>query len=94
MYSERLFSEFGDIYEAKRSRLLPSNAEKLLFLEHNYPRLDKHAEDDAKLAAKQNEELMRRLGGGACSGSTSSSSSTSQRRLGACSGSSSSSSSQ
>ena len=35
VYSERLFSEFGNVYEEKRSRLLPKNSEKLLFLHHN-----------------------------------------------------------
>ena len=33
--SERLFSEGGNIFEEKRSRLLPRNGEKLLFLHHN-----------------------------------------------------------
>ena len=33
--SERLFSEFGNIFEEKRSRLLPETGEKLLFLHHN-----------------------------------------------------------
>ena len=40
VYSERLFSEFGNIYEAKRSRLEPELAEKLLILHHNYPLID------------------------------------------------------
>ena len=35
VYSERLFSEFENVYEEKRSRLLPKNSEKLLFLHHN-----------------------------------------------------------
>lgn len=35
VYLERLFSEAGNIYEETRSRLLPRNAEKLLFLHHN-----------------------------------------------------------
>ena len=33
--SERLFSEAGNIFDEKRSRLLPRNGEKLLFLHHN-----------------------------------------------------------
>jgi len=37
VYSERLFSEFGLIYEKKRSQLLPMNSSKMLFLHHNYP---------------------------------------------------------
>lgn len=37
VYSERLFSEAGIIYEQKRNRLLPKNAEQLLFLHHNLP---------------------------------------------------------
>lgn len=35
IYSERLFSEAGNIYEKKRNRLSPENAELLLFLHHN-----------------------------------------------------------
>lgn len=35
VYSERLFSEAGNVYEEKRSRLLPRTGEKLLFLHHN-----------------------------------------------------------
>lgn len=35
VYSERLFSEAGLIYEKKRNRLKPKNAETLLFLHHN-----------------------------------------------------------
>ena len=42
IYSERLFSEFGDVYEAKRSRLLPVTGENLLFLHHTYQRLEKN----------------------------------------------------
>lgn len=38
VYSERLFSEAGNVYEEKRSRLLPRTGEKLLFLHHNLPR--------------------------------------------------------
>ena len=33
--SERMFSTAGDIYNPRRSRLLPKNAEMLLFLHHN-----------------------------------------------------------
>ena len=36
VYSERLFSEYGNIYESTRSRLLPKTSEKMLFLHHNY----------------------------------------------------------
>ena len=35
VYSERLFSEAGNVYEEKRSRLLPRTGEQLLFLHHN-----------------------------------------------------------
>ena len=35
VYSERLFSEFGHVYEDTRSRLLPARGEKILFLHHN-----------------------------------------------------------
>ena len=37
VYSERLFSEAGLVYEDKRNRLLPFNAEKLVFIHHNLP---------------------------------------------------------
>ncbi|XP_028168248.1 zinc finger BED domain-containing protein 4-like [Ostrinia furnacalis] len=37
VYSERLFSEAGNIYETKRNRLLPDRAETLTFLHHNLP---------------------------------------------------------
>ena len=37
IYSERLFSEAGLVYEAKRSRLLPTNAENLAFIHQNLP---------------------------------------------------------
>jgi len=37
VYSARLFSEAGNIYEDHRSRLLPQNAEKLAFIHHNLP---------------------------------------------------------
>lgn len=37
IYSERLFSEAGNVYESKRNRLLPTNTEKLVFIHHNLP---------------------------------------------------------
>nr|CAH7764068.1 unnamed protein product [Callosobruchus chinensis] len=37
VYSERLFSEAGLVYENKRNRLLPKNAENLVFIHHNLP---------------------------------------------------------
>lgn len=37
--SERLFSETGNIYEAKRNRLLPEHGEQLAFVHHNWNRL-------------------------------------------------------
>ena len=40
VYSERIFSEAGNILHEKRSRLNPSKSESLLFLHHNLPRLD------------------------------------------------------
>lgn len=40
VYSERSFSEAGNIYDETRSRLLPENAEKLLFIHHNLPLLN------------------------------------------------------
>jgi hypothetical protein len=39
VYSERLFSEYGNIFEEKRARLLPKTGEKILFLHHNLKRL-------------------------------------------------------
>ena len=36
VYSERIFSEFGEIYDDQRSRILPARGEKLLFIHHNY----------------------------------------------------------
>ena len=35
VFSERMYSEYGNIFEEKRSRLLPKNGEKLLFIHHN-----------------------------------------------------------
>jgi len=35
VYSERLFSEMGQVYEKKRSRLRPELAESLSILHHN-----------------------------------------------------------
>ncbi|XP_078481890.1 zinc finger BED domain-containing protein 4-like [Ciona intestinalis] len=40
VYSERMFSEAGTVYEDKRNRLLPRNAEKLLFIHSNAKRFD------------------------------------------------------
>ncbi|KAL0870644.1 hypothetical protein ABMA27_005601 [Loxostege sticticalis] len=40
IYSERLFSEAGLIYEKKRSRLNADRAEKMAFLHHNLPILN------------------------------------------------------
>ena len=38
VYSERLFSEFGQIYQKNRFRLRPETSEKILFLHQNLPR--------------------------------------------------------
>ena len=35
VYSERMFSEYGNIFESNRSRLLPQRGEMLLFIHHN-----------------------------------------------------------
>lgn len=40
VYSERLFSEIGNIYTDNRSRLSSDNAEKLLFIHHNLKRIN------------------------------------------------------
>ena len=40
VYSERIFSEAGNILNEKRNRLNPLKSESLLFLHHNLPRLD------------------------------------------------------
>ncbi|XP_023230011.1 zinc finger BED domain-containing protein 6-like [Centruroides sculpturatus] len=37
VYSERIFSEAGNVYKEKRNILLPKNVEKLIFLHHNLP---------------------------------------------------------
>ena len=37
VYSERLFSEAGNVFEDHRARLLPRTGERLLFLHHNLP---------------------------------------------------------
>lgn len=42
VYSERLFSEAGNVYETKRNRLLPERAETLVFLHHNLPLIKKY----------------------------------------------------
>ena len=34
-YSERLFSEAGNLFEQKQNQLLPKTGDKLLFLHHN-----------------------------------------------------------
>ncbi|CAH1971404.1 unnamed protein product [Acanthoscelides obtectus] len=38
--SEQVFSEAGNIYDARRSRLTPDRAEALLFVHHNLPKLN------------------------------------------------------
>jgi len=40
VYSNRLFFEYGNIFEEKRARLLPTTGEKLPFLQHNLKRLE------------------------------------------------------
>ena len=35
VFSERMFSEYGNVFEEKRNRLLPRSGEKLLFIHHN-----------------------------------------------------------
>ncbi len=42
VYSERVFSEAGNISTEKRSRLAPHKADNILFLHHNLPRLNFH----------------------------------------------------
>jgi hypothetical protein len=46
VYSERLFSEYGNIYKEKRSRLLPKTGEKILFLHHNLGRLEESQDQE------------------------------------------------
>ena len=55
VYSERLFSEAGNIYEAKRSRLLPTRSEQMLFLHHNLPRMA-HGKKVVEEIREQEEE--------------------------------------
>jgi hypothetical protein len=40
VYSERLFSEYNGLYEKKRSRITPDCAEQVLFLHHNWERVE------------------------------------------------------
>ena len=40
IYSERLFSEYNGLYEKKRSRIKPDCAEQVLFLHHNWERVE------------------------------------------------------
>ncbi|XP_050305061.1 zinc finger BED domain-containing protein 4-like [Anthonomus grandis grandis] len=40
VFSERLFSEAGFVYENKRNRLLPANAKNLVLVHHNLPLLN------------------------------------------------------
>ncbi|KAL0868261.1 hypothetical protein ABMA27_007792 [Loxostege sticticalis] len=42
VYSERLFSEAGNVYEQKRNKLLPNKADHLVFLHHNYSPVNIH----------------------------------------------------
>ena len=42
VYSERTFSELGQIYGEKRTSLLPERSEQLLFLHHNLRRINKN----------------------------------------------------
>jgi hypothetical protein len=46
VYFERLFSEYRNIYQEKRSRLLPRTGERILFLHHNLGRLEEEELDD------------------------------------------------
>lgn len=54
VYSERLFSEYGAIFEEKRSRLLPRNGQKILFLHHNF-RIQRR--EEAAKVVNQREKL-------------------------------------
>ena len=38
VYSERLFSEFGNVYDQRRSKLRPDASEQVCMLHHNLPR--------------------------------------------------------
>lgn len=40
VYSEKIFSEAGNVFDAKRNRLSSDNGEKLIFLHHNAPLLN------------------------------------------------------
>lgn len=46
VYSERVFSEAGNVYEAKRNRLVPDTAGQLVFLKHNLRILDYNYSDE------------------------------------------------
>ena len=52
VYSERLFSEAGNLYENKRNRLLPNTREKLLLLHHNLAKFSKTQNSLLKFESK------------------------------------------
>ena len=54
VYSERLFSEMGQVYEQRRSRLRPDNAECLLFLHHNMVRFEQYVNEEAEAVQAEN----------------------------------------
>ena len=59
VYSERLFSEMGQVYEKKRSRLRPELAENLLFLRHNMIRFEEYeAEEEAAVKAVSHKQKV------------------------------------
>ena len=61
VYSER-FSEYGNLYEKKRSRIRPAIAEKVLFLHHNWRRAEnngrKPADDRVGASYKEDGTLI------------------------------------
>ena len=59
VYSERFFSEMGQVYEKKRSRLRPELAENLLFLHHNMIRFEEYeAEEEAAVKAVSHKQKV------------------------------------
>jgi hypothetical protein len=57
VYSERLFSEYGNLYEKKRSRIRPDCAEQVLFLHHNWRRVENNGRKPvAVVGARRNAD--------------------------------------
>jgi len=54
VYSERLFSEYNNLYEKKISRIRPDCAEQVLFLHHNWDRVENNGRKVNEESSRQN----------------------------------------